>query len=267
MLVVRLTQGAATEKKTLAVDLPALLGGNTAFVGFTGGTGSLTAAQDITSWTFAPPGPPAAPSRPDLTGASDSGVSNTDDVTNDNTPTFTGVAAPGGTVTILVDGQPNGAGVASAAGVYTVTTGTLPDGVHAVTATAAGAPGTAGASGPSAPLAVTVDTEPPRVTSASVDSTTVRELRYAFSEPPGALALSDLELLDRGNSTAVPGDSMRLSRGADTATVTFPAFSAGALPAGNYRATLHGAGVTDVAGNPLAADSVLDLSAVASVEA
>jgi hypothetical protein len=33
-------------------NIPQLVGGNTAYVGFTGGTGSLTATQDILSWTY-----------------------------------------------------------------------------------------------------------------------------------------------------------------------------------------------------------------------
>ncbi len=34
------------------VNIPSLVGGNTAFVGFTGGTGGSTATQDIITWTF-----------------------------------------------------------------------------------------------------------------------------------------------------------------------------------------------------------------------
>jgi murein DD-endopeptidase MepM/ murein hydrolase activator NlpD len=36
------------------VDIPSLVGGNAAYVGFTGGTGSLTATQDIVNWTYNP---------------------------------------------------------------------------------------------------------------------------------------------------------------------------------------------------------------------
>lgn len=46
------TQGAQTETKTISIDLPALLGGTTAYVGFTGATGGASSTQDITSWTF-----------------------------------------------------------------------------------------------------------------------------------------------------------------------------------------------------------------------
>lgn len=37
------------------LDLPAVLGGNTAYVGFTAGTGGLTAIQDIMVWEFSSP--------------------------------------------------------------------------------------------------------------------------------------------------------------------------------------------------------------------
>ena len=41
-----------TFSQTWPVNLPAIIGGNAAFAGFTGGTGSLTAIQDIQNWTF-----------------------------------------------------------------------------------------------------------------------------------------------------------------------------------------------------------------------
>jgi hypothetical protein len=39
------------------INIPSFIGGNTAFVGFTGGTGALGADQDIESWTFHNPPP------------------------------------------------------------------------------------------------------------------------------------------------------------------------------------------------------------------
>jgi fibronectin type 3 domain-containing protein len=64
-LVVNLAD-ATTNKSgtfTYTVDIPSLVGGTTAFVGFTGGTGGLTATQDILTWTYTPTSvqPPAAP--------------------------------------------------------------------------------------------------------------------------------------------------------------------------------------------------------------
>jgi hypothetical protein len=36
------------------INIPAAVGGNTAFMGFTGGTGGLTATQDVQTWTYMP---------------------------------------------------------------------------------------------------------------------------------------------------------------------------------------------------------------------
>ena len=35
-----------------AINIPATVGGNTAYVGFTAGTGGLTAVQEILNWTY-----------------------------------------------------------------------------------------------------------------------------------------------------------------------------------------------------------------------
>jgi hypothetical protein len=53
----------ATFTTSWTINIPATVGGNTAFVGFTGGTGGQTATQQIISWTYSSNGstqPPAA---------------------------------------------------------------------------------------------------------------------------------------------------------------------------------------------------------------
>ncbi len=52
------TVTAATASQSYPVDIPAVIGGSTAFIGFTAATGGLNAIQEILSWTFTPP-PPA----------------------------------------------------------------------------------------------------------------------------------------------------------------------------------------------------------------
>jgi Legume lectin domain/Chitobiase/beta-hexosaminidase C-terminal domain/Bacterial lectin len=42
----------ATVTEVFPVNIPSVVGGNTAFVGFTGGTGSSTATQNVLSWTY-----------------------------------------------------------------------------------------------------------------------------------------------------------------------------------------------------------------------
>src|SRR5579863_1018386 len=43
---------AATFTTSWTVNIPSIVGGNTAYVGFTGGTGGLTSSQKIENWTF-----------------------------------------------------------------------------------------------------------------------------------------------------------------------------------------------------------------------
>src|SRR5206468_3276625 len=67
---------------------------------------------------------PAVPSAPDLDPASDTGVSNTDNVTDISTPTFNGTAEAGSTVTIFSDGVAVGSGIATG-GTYSIITSPL----------------------------------------------------------------------------------------------------------------------------------------------
>jgi|GEM_PF-6756362 len=96
----------------------------------------------------------------DLAAASDSGSSNSDDLTNIVTPQITGKAPNGATVTVY-DGQTK-VGVTTAdasTGVWTLSTSTLDDRVHHLTAVASDAAGNVSAA--SAELLVTVDTQAP----------------------------------------------------------------------------------------------------------
>jgi hypothetical protein len=49
----------ATYSTSWAINIPAVAGGNTAYVGFTGGTGGKTSSQKILTWTFTPTAPPS----------------------------------------------------------------------------------------------------------------------------------------------------------------------------------------------------------------
>jgi hypothetical protein len=53
-LTMTITDGVtnATFTNSWTVNIPSIVGGNTAFVGFTGGTGGLTASQKIETWNF-----------------------------------------------------------------------------------------------------------------------------------------------------------------------------------------------------------------------
>ncbi|WP_111706664.1 Ig-like domain-containing protein [Lutibacter citreus] len=103
---------------------------------------------------------PAAPSTPDLLAASDTGSSNSDNITNNNTPTLTGTAEANSIVTIIssLDGT-LGTTVTNGAGAWDYTTSTLTEGTHIFTATATDVAGNNGVTGSG--LSVTIDTTLP----------------------------------------------------------------------------------------------------------
>jgi VCBS repeat-containing protein len=105
-------------------------------------------------------GVPAAPTAPDLAAAGDTGASATDNLTNDNTPTFTGSGAvAGGTVWLYANGIEVGSATADASGNWTVTSVARPDGTYTFTARVENGPGNLGPT--SAGLSVVVDTIAP----------------------------------------------------------------------------------------------------------
>jgi hypothetical protein len=119
------------------------------------GYGEVTIGATVTTDTTAP----AVPSAPDLVASSDSGVSDTDNITRVTTPTFTGTAEANATVTLFDGTTIIGTGKANASGVWSIASSTLADGVHSITATATDLAGNTSA--PSAALAVTIDTTAP----------------------------------------------------------------------------------------------------------
>lgn len=61
-LAMKITDGVtgASFSTTWSVNIPSLVGGSTAYVGFTGGTGGSSASQKVEGWTFVSNAPPTA---------------------------------------------------------------------------------------------------------------------------------------------------------------------------------------------------------------
>ena len=125
-------------------------------------------ATDVAGNTSQPATTPqivvAAPlTTPDLTAASDKGISNTDNITNINTPVFTGSGAEAGATVKLFDTNGTtvlGTAIADASGNWTVTSSKLSDGGHTVTATQTDSAGRTSTT--SGSLSVTIDTVAPK---------------------------------------------------------------------------------------------------------
>ncbi len=137
----------------------------------------------------------AKPNPPSILGlnpSSDSGASNTDNITNDDTPTFVGTAEVNTTVNISSNGIPVGTTTANGSGAWSFTTATpMSEGTHAITATATNAGGT---SNPSAALTIIIDKTVP--TTGVISSSNVTTSGVTLNWPratDSVTALSNLE--------------------------------------------------------------------------
>ena len=115
-------------------------------------SGALTVTTDNTI--------PSAPSVPDLATSSDTGTSNTDNITSDTTPTLTGTAEANATVQLLAEAVVVGTGTASGSGDWSITSSVLSAGTYSFTAIQTDAAGN-GPSAASVGLSVTIDTAVP----------------------------------------------------------------------------------------------------------
>ena len=117
--------------------------------------------------------PPATPTvAPDLVASSDSGISDTDNITSVTAPTFTlRCSELGGHVTLYIDGVARGTAACTAIGPVTVVASSaLGDGSHTVTFTESDALNNESAASPS--LVVVIDTTPPPAPVITVNSIT-----------------------------------------------------------------------------------------------
>jgi hypothetical protein len=209
------------------------------------GTSALTAADEFIYGSAPPP-----PSVPDLVAASDSGFSNTDNVTRITTPTFTGTASGGGTiVSILVDGVACCSNPVSSSGVWTISTPALTAGTHAITARASGGVLT---SAESAPLSVTIDTAAPTTPVAAVRfavaqlGTTTLPVTVSWSASDPGSGISSYLLQRSVNGAAFAAQAL--------ATPTSTSLTQQLNAATQYRYRVQ---ATDVAGNVSAFSAIV----------
>lgn len=175
--------------------------------------GNLPAFSDV-FFTLAAK-PPAAPAAPHLLPASDSGVSQTDDITNVTSPTVLVDVQAGQLVRLFVDGHQAGATTAASSQVSFVA-GPLADGVHQMTATVQDAVGNV--SSASAALAVTIDTVTPAAPvfdlTAATDSGAVGDHTTNFTTVAltGAAAAGvRIDVLQTGDTTSAAGGAFTLT--------------------------------------------------------
>jgi streptogramin lyase len=119
-------------------------------------------STEIRTYTAADLTPPPAPPAPDLLPESDSGVSSSDNVTNNTTLIFSGLAEPRSTVTLYRSGANEGTTTAAnGSGAWSLTDHVSTDGTYVYTVTATDPAGNT--SPASKALGVTVDTHAPEL--------------------------------------------------------------------------------------------------------
>ena len=116
-------------------------------------TASNTGGSTTTTMTFTIN--PSAPGTPDLQTASDTGISSSDDITTDTTPTFDVSCETGNTVTLYVDGTASGSTGTCSSSTVALTSGTLGAGTYSITAKQQNGAGTL--SSASSALSITID--------------------------------------------------------------------------------------------------------------
>ena len=253
----------------------------------TEGVHNLRVIQTDAAGNVSPPSPvlalnidttaPAAPSAPDLVDGSDTGASNTDNITDDQTPTFSGTGEPGAEVTLFNDVNSNGVPIqtailgtatANAAGGWNVDITTpLSDGVYTIRAIQTDAAGND--SPASGALTVIIDANIPVAPSAPelVGSpngfTSNDRLELTGTGEPGA----EITVFNDANKNGVrnPGETFRTTTvdASGTWTVTTDPLAEGTY---DFRATQ-----TDAAGNPSPPSPILtvtvDMTAPATPDA
>ncbi|MGZ5559831.1 MAG: Ig-like domain-containing protein, partial [Methylobacter sp.] len=208
-----------------------------------GNVSSASSDLELTIDTTAP----SAPGAPDLASGSDTGVSNSDDITKTTTPIFSGTSEANAGVTLYdTDGSTVlGTATADGSGKWSITSSTLSEGSHTLTAKATDTAGNV--SKASSGLTVTVDTTSPTQpaaptlaagsdtgVSSSDGITTANTLDFSGSTD----ALAIVNLFDTGGKIII-GTTTADAQGKWSVTTS-------SLTAGAHNITLK---ATDVAGN------------------
>ena len=201
---------------------------------------------------------PDAPLSLDLDAASDTGISDSDYITSDNTPTIKGTAEVGSTVRLYSGTTLLGSAVADGTGNWSITSSTLVDGTYNLTAKATDVAGNI--SDLSVPLGITIDTQAPAKPSTP-------DLTSDLTSDTGASNTDNItsNTTPEFQVTAEAGSTIRLYSnveggigiGVTDGTGTWALTASTALSEGNHSIT---ATATDVAGNVSLVSAALSIT-------
>ncbi|MCS7034472.1 MAG: S8 family serine peptidase [Phycisphaerae bacterium] len=203
--------------------------------------GRLNAFRAITAYDI------PAPAAPDLDPASDTGVSNSDRITADTTPTFTGVTQPNYIVQVFRNGTSVGTTTANASGHWSFTLPTLADGVHNVSIRVGNG---VLISFRSPETSVRIDTTPPVASNRNIPHLLApQRISQNFNEPmETSFNINDVVITNITTSQVIPPAATVFDYDAPTnrVDIRFPGMPGAIVPDGNYTVSVRS---TDPAGN------------------
>jgi hypothetical protein len=201
------------------------------------GNNGTVASQAYTLDTTAP----GAPSAPTMKPTSDTGTSNSDNITSSTTPTFTGTAEANATVTLYDTDGTTLLGTATATGgTWSITSSALSAGSHVLTAKATDSAGNVSAA--SSGLAVTIDNTAP--TGLGLSATTITTANATTTSTIATLSATDSQAISY--SLAVGNGTNNADNGSFIISGTSLKVGGASLAAGTYKIYVA---ATDAAGN------------------
>lgn len=190
---------------------------------------------------------PVAPSSLAIRAVDDSGLSNTDGITNINALRFVGSAEAGSTTTARIGANVLGTGV-STGSFETSTSSVLADGTYLVSVESTDVAGNVSTAGT---LSITIDTVAPVLSGFVYDREQTQDVQFQTSESlAGTLAPAAVSVINNLGGASVPLEALGLD--GSTYVVSFN----GLLPDGRFTLSVNTAGVSDLAGNSPAAASL-----------
>ena len=206
---------------------------------------------------------------PDMTAATDTGASNSDNYTRDNTPDFTGHTEPNSFVELLLDGTTVIAtGSADVNGDWALTAqSAIPNGTHNISSRVTDIAGNVGTS---VPLSIVIDTLPPVAPTGQFDLNGVpptsgqhMDVSFPFADDVhSSVQSTDLHLTNLTTNTTInPSDIIVNFGPGNNVYFTFnnSTYPIGILPDGNYHGFINSSDIQDDAGNgPMVGNATVD---------
>ncbi|HRP69563.1 MAG TPA: Ig-like domain-containing protein, partial [Turneriella sp.] len=208
----------------------------------TDGAGNVSVASSVLSVTVDTTAD-AAPTALDLINASDTGASNSDNITKTTAPSFTVSCVNGSSVQLFDGATVTGSAVTCVGGTASLTTAVLADGAHSITAKQTDTAGNVSAA--SAALSVTIDTTAPTGYSVAIDQSYINagnETNVSFTVAGAELGISfNYSISSDGGGAPLTGSGI-----VGTASFQITALNVSTLGDGNLTVGLT---LTDTAGN------------------